>query len=140
MYQPLRSALQLLCCALTSSILVTGATAADLTLTASPNPARFGAPVTLTASVLDGATGKVTFYDGTISLGTGVISGNQATCKTVLLQPGIRSLRAHYQGSSKYVAIDSAVVQLTVVPGPSLGLLTFVESTISPGTPYSPAR
>jgi len=71
-------------------------TAPTTNLTSSPNPANLGQVVTLTATVTSGATGKVTFYDGTTMLGVSAVSGEQASWSTVLLPSGARSLRAYY--------------------------------------------
>jgi hypothetical protein len=43
-------------------------TASSVSLTSSSNPANYGQIVTLTAAETSGATGKVTFYDGTTVL------------------------------------------------------------------------
>ncbi len=54
-------------------------TSSTTTLGASPNPAVFGAAVTLTATVSpSAATGKVTFYDGVTVLGVATLSSGQA--------------------------------------------------------------
>jgi uncharacterized repeat protein (TIGR01451 family) len=68
-----------------------------------------------------GATGKVTFYDGTTVLGISTISGAQATLITTLLASGTRSLRAYYAGSATYAASTSASISQTVIAGASLG-------------------
>ena len=58
---------------------------AGLTLVASPSPAVFGAPVTLTATLTPStATGKVTFYDGNVVLGTSSVSGGTATLNVLM--------------------------------------------------------
>jgi len=98
-----------------------GQTASSTALTASPNPSNYGQPVTLTATVTSGATGKVTFYDGVTILGVGTLSGGQASITTVMLASGNRKLRAYYQGDATYAASGSALTQQTVVTGISLG-------------------
>src|SRR5205814_6898209 len=73
--------------------------ATSVTLSASPNPAAFGAPVTLTATLTPaGATGRVTFYDGTTVVGIRTIASGAASLTTVLLPAGSRSLKAYYAG------------------------------------------
>jgi len=52
-------------------------TASSVSLVPSANPSTLGQQVTLTAAVTSGATGKVTFYDGTTVLGTSILSGSQ---------------------------------------------------------------
>ena len=70
----------------------------SVTLSVSPNPSNYGQAITLTAGVTPGATGKVTFYDGTTVLGVGGISGAQSQMTTVMLPSGSRRLRAYYSG------------------------------------------
>jgi hypothetical protein len=74
-------------------------------LVPSLNPSNFGRAVTLTASVTPGATGKVTFYDGTTVLGTSSLNAGQATFTTVLLPSGTRYLRAHYSGTPRITRV-----------------------------------
>jgi uncharacterized repeat protein (TIGR01451 family) len=102
--------------------LLFGQTPSSTSLIASPNPANYGQPVTLTATVTAGATGKVTFYDGVTILGVGTLSGTQASVTTVMLPSGSRKLRAYYQGDGTYGPSSSAVLPQTVVAGASLGL------------------
>jgi uncharacterized repeat protein (TIGR01451 family) len=85
-------------------------------------PSNYGQPLTLTATVSSGATGKVTFYDGVTILGVGTISGTQASITTVMLSSGKRSLRAYYQGDGTYAASSAAFIPQTVAAGKSLGL------------------
>jgi uncharacterized repeat protein (TIGR01451 family) len=96
--------------------------ASSVTLGASPSPSNLGQTVTLTAAVTSGATGKVTFYEGTTVLGTSTISGSQAILTTVSLPAGTGSLHAHYLGDSNYAASNSNVLTQTVSAEPSLGL------------------
>ena len=48
----------------------------------SPTATQYGDPVTLTATVTSGATGTVSFYDGSVLLGTGTVSNGVATLTT----------------------------------------------------------
>ena len=77
--------LRLLCSGVFSAAVVFCQTPSSLTLDSSPNPASYGQAVTLLATVTTGATGKVTFYDGTTVLGIGTISGTQAALTTAML-------------------------------------------------------
>jgi uncharacterized repeat protein (TIGR01451 family) len=124
-------ALRLLCFATILSAALSGQTPTSVILTAAPNPSDYGQPVTLTAVVTAGATGAVTFYDGTAVLGVGTVSGTQATLTTVMLPSGTRSLRAYYRGTASYAASSSAVVPEVVVAGLSLGLRNPVAYTSS---------
>jgi hypothetical protein len=70
-------------------------------LQSSPNPAVFGAPVNLTATVTPTtSTGNVTFYDGVAILGVASLSSGQAVFTTRLLNAGAHTLRAYFAGQS----------------------------------------
>src|SRR6266699_2459842 len=57
--------------------------ATSVTLSASQNPATFGAPVALIATLTPAsATGQVTFYDGTTVLGIRAIASGAASLST----------------------------------------------------------
>ena len=94
-----------------------------VSLTASVNPAPYGTPVTLTATVTgsgNAPTGTATFYNGTTKLATGSLSGGVATYSTAAtgtLTLGSYSFVATYSGDSNYVAATSAALSLTVNPG-----------------------
>src|SRR5579871_6390491 len=86
-----------------------------VTLSASPSPSIFGAPVVLTAGVTpQAATGKVTFYDGVTVLGSKPLVFGGASLTVSLLPAGVRHLRAYYQGDSSHAAASSPVVTLSV--------------------------
>jgi hypothetical protein len=98
--------------------------AASLTLTASPNPALFGERITLTANVLpSAATGKVTFYDGNVVLGTAAISGGHATLSAAIAATGNRNLVARYLGDAQNSAATSPVISGSILPYHLLDLL-----------------
>src|ERR1035438_4957287 len=99
-----------------------GQTQNSTSLTASPNPSNYGQPVTLTATVTSGATGKVTFYDGVTILGVGTLSGTRASISTVMLPSGKQKLRAYYHGDGAYAPSSSTSIQQTVTAGQSLAL------------------
>src|ERR1035438_267724 len=107
--------------------IVFGLTPSSITLTASSNPVDYGQPVTLSATITSGATGKVAFYDGTTVLGIGAVSGTEAMLTTVMLPSGTRSLRAYYGGDETYAASTSTTLSETVVAGASTGLRPVVE-------------
>jgi hypothetical protein len=88
------------------------------TLTATPNPALFGSPVTLTATVSAGyafGTGTVTFLDGTTALGAPVPvgAGGFATLTTSTLPLGVHIITANFSGSANFAA-SSANIQVTI--------------------------
>jgi hypothetical protein len=69
----------------------------------------------LTASVSpSAATGAVTFYDGTTSLGSGTLSSGTATLSTTFSTTGTHSLTAIYGGDSNYATSSSAAVSIAV--------------------------
>jgi hypothetical protein len=74
-------------CAISILALVAGAfaqTSESVSLASTPNPSVYGYPVTLTATLTGGETGKVSFFDGVTVLGTSTISGTQAVFTTSL--------------------------------------------------------
>ena len=84
-------------------------------LTSSPNPSTYGQGVTFTATVLGAApTGTVTFADGGVVLGTGVVQGGTATFTTSGLSVGSHSVTATYGGDAANTSSASASVTPTV--------------------------
>ena len=103
--------------------LQSGQGAATVTVTASPNPASVGSSVTLTAKVGGGsvgATGNVTFYDGSAPLGTVALSSGTATYATNSLVLGTHAITASYGGDSNYQATNSAPVSVVVNSAPAI--------------------
>lgn len=89
-------------------------------LTSSANPSQFGQPVTITATVTNGATvtptGKVTFLDNGAAIGSAPLDGTGAAVFTTsTLTTGSHSLTASYEGDS------------TSAPGTSDALLQVVN-------------
>ena len=87
-------------------------------LVSSSNPSSFGLPVTLIATIQTafggGATGSVTFLDGTTSLGTATVSSNSAQFPLSSLSAGSHSITAKYNGDTNFSASTSAVIAQTV--------------------------
>jgi uncharacterized protein YjdB len=82
-----------------------------VTLSASPNPSKQGQFVTLTAIVSpSNATGEVTFFDGSTTLGANAMTGGQASLTVRLPNTSPHSLKAYYNGSASYAASTSAVL------------------------------
>ena len=107
-----------------------GLARSGVTLNVSPSPAIFGAPVMLTATITPStATGKVTFYDGAVVLGTATLSGGSATLNVPLNATGTRSLVARYLGDMNNSASVSSVFAETVNSVQSFG---FTPTNISP--------
>ena len=102
-----------------------------VTMSLATNPvgtAVFGSLVTLTATITSpGATGRVTFYDGTTVLGTSSVSAGTATLTTSLLPAGKnQSLRAFYSGDSAYAPGSTSVI-LTVSAAEGFGFASAVN-------------
>jgi hypothetical protein len=125
----------------TYSITVTGLTSANYTiafvpgtltvtaassttaLVAGPASTQYGDPVTLTATVTSGATGTVSFYDGSVLLGTGTVSNGVATLTTTAFVAGSHTITAVYNGDATYASSQSGPATVTVSKktGPSGG-------------------
>jgi hypothetical protein len=89
-----------------SILLNTGGTL--LKTTSSVNPSTLRQPVTFTTTVRSGLkgvgtpTGKVTFMDGALPLGSGVLVNGQANFTTSRLKGGTHQIRAQYSGDSTF--------------------------------------
>jgi len=105
------------------------ALSSSIGLSSSSNPVTLGQPLTLTATVTAGASGKVAFYDGTTMLGISPLSAGKATFKTALAS-GAHSLRGYYGGDATYLSSSSAPLAQTVSPVPSNGFLPPVSYPI----------
>lgn len=107
-----------------------------VSVSASPNPGIQGQPVRLTATVTPvapaagTATGAVTFLDGTTSIGTGTLSGGQATLIISSLSVGSHSISCAYLGDVNFIGGSSAVVSLFLNPPP----IVYSTNAISVGT------
>jgi Bacterial Ig-like domain (group 3)/FG-GAP-like repeat len=98
-----------------------------VTLASSVNPAAPSQSITFSASVPAGATGSITFLDGTTILGVGAINASGiATFTTSTLAIGSHSITASYGGDSGNSAATSAV--LTQVVGKIPTVTTIVLS------------
>jgi hypothetical protein len=88
-------------------------------LVSSLNPSTHGTAVTFTATVVPAfggaATGKVTFKNGTVVMGTGTINAsNKATFTTSTLAVGTHNITAVYPGDVKTTTSTSAVLKQVV--------------------------
>ncbi len=90
-------------------------------LTINPNPAGVGQTITFTARVaggigiIGGATGTVTFYNGSTQLGTATLDATStATITDSSLAAGTYSIIAVYSGDAKYQPSTSPPVTLVV--------------------------
>jgi hypothetical protein len=96
-------------------------TSTSTTLSATPNPALFGAQVVLSAAVSTGTgtlSGHVTFMDGTTTLGSANLSSSgltgTATFTTSSLAVGAHQLTAVYEGDGVHGTSTSAAVTETI--------------------------
>jgi hypothetical protein len=115
-------------------------------LTSSLNPSAVNQAITFTASVNTGATGTVTFLDGSTTLGTGTINSGIATFTTSTLNAGVHVITASYGGDSNHNSAVSAPLSQTVnkdtpvlpIPvvstnNPTLGTPVTITETVPPG-------
>jgi hypothetical protein len=84
-------------------------------LTSSQNPSSVNQSVTFTATVtpqFSGTpTGSVTFKDGTITMGTVILSSGMAVFKTSKLTVGSHNITATYNGSAAFSTSSASVTQ-----------------------------
>jgi hypothetical protein len=103
------------------------------TITSGQNPVPFNQAVTFTTTIQPAfggsATGNVTFYDGTTSLGTVTPTNNSAQLTVSNLLGGIHSITAHYAGDSNTTPSTSAAVTENVTPAPTT---TTITSSLNP--------
>jgi RHS repeat-associated protein len=85
-----------------------------LTLSSSLNPSPQGAGVTFTATISNGLTGTVTFYNGGSSIGPGSISGATATITTSTLPAGNDLITASWPGNGTFGPVTSSPLPQTV--------------------------
>jgi TatA/E family protein of Tat protein translocase len=89
-------------------------TTASVNLSASPNPATFGQPTTLTATISPTPTGAslgtVTFFNGATLLGTGNVNASGVAMLVANgLPPGALSLTAAYSGNTNLAGAAGAL-------------------------------
>ena len=105
------------------------------TVTSSANSSVSGQPVTFTATGTCSCgcppVGTVSFYDGSTSLGTALISNHQATYTTATLPVGTDAITAVYSGDSECAGGTSAVYSQTV----NMGITT---TSLAPWTVNQP--
>jgi hypothetical protein len=90
---------------------VNGLPKANVSLSSSVNPSDSGQSVKFTATLSSsGATGSVTFYDGSTSLGTATLSSGTASVNTSSLTVGSHNITAVYGGNTTYASGTSNTV------------------------------
>ena len=91
-------------------------TATSTTLTSSSASPAYGDSIALTAAVSPAAaTGTVTFYDGSTSLGTAALNSGAAILTTTALAVGTHRVTAVYGGTGNYAGSTSNAVTITVI-------------------------
>jgi YD repeat-containing protein len=101
------------------------ASASTTSLTSSANPAAVSQSVTLTATVTgNNPSGTVTFKDGTVLLGAGVVTAGMATFNTNFTSGGAHSLVAMYSGDINNTTSTSSAYTETVTKIASSTVLT----------------
>jgi hypothetical protein len=100
------------------------ATVSNVLLSSSPNPSIYSQSVTFTGTVATGKTGTITFFDGTTSIGSGVISGGTATFATSSLSVGSHNITAQYNSNKSPV-----LVQIVNKATPTVNVVTSGPST-----------
>jgi O-glycosyl hydrolase len=117
--------------------IIAPAVATTTVVSASPNPASAGAPIVLSATTTataGTATGTVTFFDGTTSLGSGVLNGSGvATLSVSTLAVGSHSITASYAGAGSFTASASAAVPLVISAVTTTTSLTALPNPAAPG-------
>jgi hypothetical protein len=102
----------------------------SVALVSSLNPSTFGQSVTFTATVapqFSGTpTGRVTFKNGAVELGTATLSGGVAICTTTKLAAGTLSITAEYGGNASFTSSTST--PLSQVVNPAGTVITLVSS------------
>ncbi|HEY5382344.1 MAG TPA: Ig-like domain repeat protein [Acidobacteriaceae bacterium] len=91
-------------------------------------------PVTLTATVsatVGGATGSVTFLDGTTTVGTATLTSGTATVTLSTLTAGSHSFTARYAGDGAHSGSSASAVSLSVAAPPATTTATL---TLAPDT------
>ncbi|MGA7157380.1 MAG: Ig-like domain repeat protein [Acidobacteriaceae bacterium] len=113
-----------------------GTTASTTTaLSISPTNAVYGTAVTFTATVSNGGTGSVAFYDGASFLGTAPVNGaGVATYTNSTIEGGSNSITATYGGATGYAASTSAAAEMNVSAAPTAVVMTASPTSAAYGS------
>ncbi len=102
---------------------------AGMTTGLSPSPGVTGQNVTLTANMVAGATGTVTFTDGSTVLATVPVASGAASYSTTTLTQGSHTLGISYSGDATYMSQSTTVAE-TIQGATSIS----VASNVNPAT------
>ena len=103
-------------------------------LTSSVNPAGTSQSVTFTATVTSqfggAATGSVTFYSGTQTLGTATVSGNRASLTTSFSTSGTYSISAKYNGDGNNSGSTSPTLSQVIIAATTTTLTSSLNPSV----------
>ena len=107
------------------------------TVASSANPSVYGQSVTFTATVTGtGATGTVTFEDGSTTLGSATLSSGTATYSTSTLSVSSHSITAIYSGDTNFAGSTSSALAQTITQASSTSTtLKILSCSYSPDQP-----
>ena len=109
-----------------------GTTASSVSVTSSAGTIKANQSVTLTAIVSPtAATGSVTFFSNSVSLGSATVSNGTAVLSTPALAVGSDSIIAVYSGDQKYLTSASPAIVVVVAPPPTLTNTSTILSSSS---------
>ena len=111
-------------------------TAPTVAVTSSLNPSTIGQAVTFTATAPSGATGTITFLDGSTVLGTGTLSNGQTTLTTSTLIVGSHTITVSYGGDTNNSAATSVpLTQIVNKTTPIIPPPVVSNPNVPPNTP-----
>ena len=113
----------------------------SVTVASSQNPSTPATTVTFTATLSAGASGTVTFMDGTTVMGMGTVSNGSASFSTSTLSVGTHPVTAVYGGDANYNgatsgALSQVVNKITLGVGGTPPLT--ITSSLNPSSSGSP--
>ncbi len=106
-------------------------------LAITPNPAQYGQPAVMTATVTASigiAVGSVVYYDGTTLIGVATLVDGVATLSISTLAGGAHQITAMYAGISGFLASTSSAVGFTVTQVVTTTTVFTVDPTVVYGT------
>jgi hypothetical protein len=114
----------------TAPLVVTVTNASSLQLAATPSTTTLGSALQLAASISPTqATGSVTFFDGSTSLGSAALVNGIASLNAPNLALGVHHLTATYAGDSLNLPATSVAVNATITAAPSSTALAITPSS-----------
>lgn len=106
----------------------------SVTVTSSSNPSPLGATVTFTATLASTTvtpTGTVTFLEGAVTLGTGVLANGVATFATAALTGGNHTITARYEGDATHTGGSTgSIVQVITTAATTTALTSSANPSV----------